>query len=81
MIFCILTEKAVFEFLKVFCLKNIHRLFVFKCFFVNINGYYDEMEAFFGTIESKGFVRGDNAAVVVFVRTIDELFRELARIH
>jgi uncharacterized protein (TIGR00730 family) len=45
-----------------------------KCFFVNTNGYYNYMEAFFETIRAEGFLRKDNASDVYFVRTIDELF-------
>ena len=44
------------------------------CFFVNTNGYYDHIEAFFGEMSEKGYVRADSAASVIFVRTIDELF-------
>jgi uncharacterized protein (TIGR00730 family) len=45
-----------------------------KCFFVNTNGYYDRMEAFFETMRAEGFLRKDNASEVYFVKTIDELF-------
>jgi len=44
------------------------------CFFVNTNGYYDHIEAFFNTIRAEGYGRADDEARVFFVRTIDELF-------
>ena len=48
------------------------------CFFVNTNGYYDHIEAFFEEMHEKGYVRADNEASVAFVRTIEELFRKMS---
>jgi len=45
-----------------------------SCFFVNTNGYYDDIKAFFETVKSSGYIREGNAAGIGFVDTIDELF-------
>ena len=47
------------------------------CVFVNTNGYYDHMEAFFDKIQADGYMRTDSNSKVFFVDTIDELFLEL----
>ena len=48
-----------------------------RCFFLNINGYYDGMEMQIEAMYSKKFVRQDNATDASFVRTVDELFEAI----